>query len=72
MCFAELLRRVWLFGTTWTVAQEAPLSLGFSRQECWSGLSFAPPGDLPNWETEPRFPALQEDSLPAELPGEPI
>ena len=53
--------------TLWTVAHQAALSMGFSRQEYWSGLPFPSPGDLPNPETEPRSPALQADSLPAEL-----
>ena len=44
---------------------------GFSRQEYCSGLPCPPPGDLPNPGTEPRSPALQVDSLPAELPGRP-
>jgi len=39
---------VWLFATTWTVARQAPLSMGFSRQEYWSGLPCHPPGDLPD------------------------
>ena len=43
--------------------------MGFSRQEYWSGLSCRPPGNLPNPGIEPRSPALQADSLPAELPG---
>ena len=42
---------VQLFAIPWTVARQAPLSMGFSRQECWSGLSFLPPEDLPNSET---------------------
>ena len=46
----------------------APLSLGFSRQECWSGLSFPSPGDLPDPGTEPGSPALQADSLLSGLP----
>ena len=45
--------RVQLFATLWTVARQAPLSVGFSRQEYWSGLSRLPPGDLPNPGTEP-------------------
>ena len=53
--------------TPWTVACQAPLSVGFSRQECWSGLPFPSPGDLPDPEIEPRSPALQADSLPTEL-----
>ena len=59
-----------LFATLWTVAHQAPLSMGFSRQECWSGLPFPPPRDLPDPETEPGSPALLADSLPAE-PAEP-
>ena len=46
--------------------------MGFSRQEYWSGLSFPPPGDLPDPEIEPRSLALQADSLPSEPPGKPI
>ena len=53
--------------TPWTVAHQAPLSMGFSRQEYWSGLPFPSPGDLPNLGIEPRSLALQEDSLPTEL-----
>ena len=52
MC-AKLLSRVQLFATLWTVACQAPLSMGFSRQEYWSGLPCPPPGDLPNPGTEP-------------------
>ena len=47
--------------TLWTIACQAPLSTGFSRQEYWCGLPFSPPGDLPNPGIEPGFPALQED-----------
>ena len=53
MCACCRLSRVQLFATPWTVAQQAPLSVGFSRQEYWSGLSFPPPGDLPDPEIEP-------------------
>ena len=53
--------------TPWTVAHQAPLSMGFSRQEYWSGLPFPSPGDLPNPGVEPKSPALQADSLPTEL-----
>ena len=49
---------VWLFATLWTVAYQAPLSMGFSRQEYWSGLPFPSPGDLPNPATEFISPAL--------------
>ena len=55
--------------TPWTVARQAPLSMGFSRQEYWSGLPFPPPGDLPYPGIEPESPmspALQTHSLPAE------
>ena len=55
--------------TPWTVAYEAPLSTGFSRQEYWSGLPFPSPGDLPNPGIEPGSPALQTDALPSEPPG---
>ena len=55
--------------TPWTVARQAPLSMGLSRQEYWSGLLFLPPGDLPNPGMEPLSPALQVDSLPAEPLG---
>ena len=53
--------------TLWTAAYQASLSMGFFRQECWSGLPFPSPGDLP----DPGSPALQADSLPSELPGKP-
>ena len=51
----------------WIVARQAPLRMGFSRQEYWSGLPFPSPGDLPNLGIKPRFPALQADDLPTEL-----
>ena len=60
------------FATPWTVAHHAPLPVGFSRQEYWSGLPFLPPGDLlnPGMEpTSPMSPALQVDSEPS---GKPI
>ena len=50
---------------------QAPPSMGFSRQEYWSGLSFPSPGDLPDPEAEHRFPALSGGSLPAEPLGKP-
>ena len=62
----KLLSCVQLFGTLWTVQ-----SMEFSRPAYWSGLPFPSPGDLPNPGIEPRSPALQEDSLPAEPPGKP-
>ena len=54
--------------TCWTVAHQAPLSTGFPRQECWNGLPFPSPGDLPDPRIKPRSPALQVDSLPSESP----
>ena len=50
------------------VAYQAPLSMGSSRQEYWSGLPFPSPGDLPNPGIEPRSPTLQADALPSEPP----
>ena len=50
--------RVLLFETTWTVACQAPLSMGFPKQEYWSGLPFTPPGDIPCPRMEPTSPAL--------------
>ena len=52
-----------LCATPWTVDCQAPLSVGCSRQECWSGLPCSPPGDLPDTEIEPRSSTLQADSL---------
>ena len=49
--------------TPWIVARKVPLSMGFSRQECWRGLPFPSPGDLPDPGIEPMSPALQADSL---------
>ena len=54
----KLLSQVQLFVTPWAVAYQAPLSMGFSRQEYWSGLPFPTPGDLPDPEIEPRSPTL--------------
>ena len=57
--------------TPWTVAHQAPLPMGFSRQEYWSGEPFPSPGDLIDPGMEPGSPALQADSLPSEPPGSP-
>ena len=57
------------FATPWTVACQAPLSMGFSKQEYWSRLPFLPPGDLSDPEIEPRSPALTGGFFPAEPPG---
>ena len=65
------LSHVRLFATPRTVARQASLSIGFSRQEYWTRLPFPSPGDLPNPGIQPRSPALQVDSLPAEPQGSP-
>ena len=65
------LSRFQLFATPWTVACQAPSSMGFYRQEYWSGLPFPSPVDHPNPGMEPRSPTLQADSLPSEPPGKP-
>ena len=67
----QLLSHVSLLVTPWTVACQAPLSMGFSRQEYWSGLPFPSPGDLPDPGMEPIAPALASGSLPSEPPGKP-
>ena len=67
----QLLSRVQLFVTLWTVAHQAPPSMGFSRQEYWSGLPFPSPGYLPDPGIEPRSPVLQADALTSEPPGKP-
>ena len=64
----KLLSRVQLIAIPWTVACQVPLSMGFSRQEYWSGLPFPSLGDLPNPGIEPWSPALQADALPSEPP----
>ena len=65
----KLFSRVRLFATPWTIANQAPLSMGFSRQKYWSGLPFPSPGYVPNPGIEPGSPALQADALPSEPPG---
>ena len=62
-CVLSCFSRVWLFATLQTVAHQAPLSMGFSRQEYWTGLPFPSPGDLPDLGIEPAAPALQAESL---------
>ena len=67
-------RQVRLFVTLWTVAHQAPLSMGFSRKEYWSGFPCPSPGDLANPRIEPMppvSPALQADSLPTKQYGKP-
>ena len=65
------LSRVRLFATPWIVAYQAPPSMGFSRQECWSGLPFPSPGDLPDPGIKPRSPALQAEVLHLSHQGSP-
>ena len=72
LCSALIIKSCPTLVTPWTVARQAPLSMGFSRQEHWSGLSFPSPEDLPNPGIEPRSPALQADSLLTELWEKPI
>ena len=62
-CCAVLshLSHVWLFATPWTIAHKSPLSMGFSRQEYWSGLLFRSPGDLSHPGIKPKSPVLQAD-----------
>jgi len=69
MCIISLrysLSHMQVFATPWTVAHQAPLSMGFSRQEYWSGLPFPSPGDLPDPGIKPWSSALQADCLPSE------
>ena len=61
-----LISHVQTFATPWTVAHQAPLSMGFSRQEYWIGLPFPSPGDLPDTGIKSESSTLQVDSLPSE------
>ena len=75
MCVLSSFSHVQLFVTLWTVDRQAPLSMGFCRQEYWSGLPCPPPGNLPNIGIEPAYPvspSLQVDSLPLSYQGSPI
>ena len=67
--WVKSLSRVWLFATPWTVAHQAPPSMGFSKQEYQSGLPFLSPGDLPDPGIKPMSPAFQADALTSEPPG---
>ena len=67
-CQVKSISRVRLFSTPWTVAYQALPSMGFSRQEYWSGLPF-PPEDLPDPGIEPKSPTLEADALLSEPPG---
>ena len=64
-----LLSSFQCFAIPWTVARQASSSMGFPRQEYWSGLPFPSPRDLPDPGIEPRFSTLQADSLQSEPPG---
>ena len=61
-----------IFATPWTVALQAPLSMGFCRQEYWSGLPFSSPEDLPNPGIETSSPALAGGFFTSEPPGKPL
>ena len=71
VCVLSRFGHVWLSATPWTVACQAPLSMGFSRQEHWSGLPFPSPGDLSDLGIEPESPAWQAVSLLWVLTGKP-
>ena len=66
------LSHVRLFATPWTVAHQAPLSMGFPRQEYWSGLPFLSPGDLSDPGIKPRSPVLAGRYFTTEPPGKPL
>ena len=70
--WVKSLSHVWLFVTPWTVAYQALPSMGFSRQEYWSGLPFPSPGDLPDLGIELRSPILQADALTSKPSGKPV
>ena len=71
VCVLTLFSHVLLFATLWTVAHQAPLSMGFSWQDYWNGLPCCPPGDLPDPGIKLVSPALQLDSLPLSHWGSP-
>ena len=71
VCVLSRFSHVQLFATVWTVAHQAPLSVGFSRQEYWSGLPCPPPGEFPDPGIKWGSPALQAHCLSAELPRKP-
>ena len=74
VCVPSLFSHVWFFVTPWTVAHQAPLSMRFSQEECWSGLPCPPPEDLPDSGIEPMSPVscLQVDSLLLSHQGSPL
>ena len=72
VCVLSRFSCVQLCATPWILACQAPLSMGFFRQEYWNGLPCPPPGDLPNPEIKPVASAFQADSLPLSPPGKPM
>jgi len=70
--YVQLLRSVRLFAAPWTVVHQAPLSMGFFRQEYWNGLPCPPPGDIPHPAIEPMSPALAGGFFTTEPPGRPV
>ena len=74
VCMLSHFSCIWPFATSWTITHQALLSMGFSRQEYWSGLPFSPPGNLPNPGIQPLSPvapALAGGFFATELPGQP-
>ena len=71
-CLLSRFSHVQLFATLWTVALQSPLSMGFSRQEYWSGLPFLPIVGLPDPEIKPASPALADGFFTTEPPGKPV
>ena len=69
MCACSVTQSCQTLATLWTVTRGAPLFMGFSRQECWTGLLCPPPGDLPDPGIKPTSPVLQADSLPLRPQG---
>ena len=72
LCEGKSLSCVQFFETPWTVAYQAPPSMGFSRQEYWHGLPFPSPGDLPDSGIEPSAPTFRANALPSEPLGKPL
>ena len=70
-CMLSRFSHVQLFVTPWTVAHQASLSMGILQARILEWVACPPLGDLPNPGMEPRFPTLQRDALPSELPGKP-
>ena len=71
VCVLSCFSHIQLFVTPWIIVHQVPLSMGFSRQEYWSGLLFLSPGDIPKPGIEPGSLTLQADSLLSELTGKP-